>query len=68
MTKIDMVTCWASTQTTPSVVATAKPPPMSGSAAATTLPKTSSSTSRANGSAYDSALRRSLAESVSMSA
>ena len=44
---------------------TASPPPITGSAAATTLPKTITSTIRAKGSAYVSALRKSLAETVS---
>ena len=63
-----MSTNWASTQNVPSVTVTAMPPPITGKAAATRVPKMSTRTKTAIGSVYDSAVLRSSAEMRSMSA
>ncbi len=59
---------WASTQNTPSVMVTAMPPPITGRAAATRVPKMSTRTKMAIGRVYISAVLRSSAEICSMSA
>ncbi len=51
MVKIERLKRCASRYSTPSVTVTARPPPITGRAAATTLPKTMTSTIRANGRA-----------------
>ena len=51
MVKIERLRRWARRYSTPSVTVTARPPPITGRAAATTLPNTSTSTIRANGRA-----------------
>src|SRR5665647_98011 len=59
---------WASTQIMPSVTVTAMPPPITGRAAATRVPKMSTRTMMAIGKVYVSAVLRSSAEICSMSA
>jgi hypothetical protein len=59
---------WASTQNMPRVTVTAMPPPMTGRAAATRVPKMSTRTTMAIGTVYISAVLRSSAEICSMSA
>ncbi len=49
MAKIERSTTWPSAQNTPSVTVTAAPPPMTGRAAATRVPKIRSRTSTAIG-------------------
>ncbi len=51
MTKIDMLVALPSRKTAPRVTVTAMPPLMTGRAAATSVPKTSISASRATGMA-----------------
>ena len=63
MTKIDICMRLASTQMAPRVVDTASAPVITGSAAATRLPKTKSSATRVIGKAYDSTVRRSCDDS-----
>ena len=66
--KTEMSRNWASTQNTPSVTVTAMPPPITGKAAATRVPKISTRTMMAMGKVYVSAVLRSSAEICSMSA
>ena len=51
MTKMDMAVALPSRKTAPSVTVTAMPPPITGSAAATSVPNTNTRASRATGMA-----------------
>ncbi len=66
-TKIERPVKCAVAQSTPRVTVTAIAPPITGTAAAVTVPNTSTMATRASGRAHDSARRRSAAEMRSMS-
>ncbi len=62
VTKMLIVMCWARTQTIARVLGIVRPATMRGSPAATSVPNTSSSISRAIGSETDSARLRSCSD------